>query len=1127
MQEEEDAVIHIDSQRTVPDSQEFDDYATHHDSHPQKSVEVPDSQKPSSLDANSGPKEITSERVEPSTEQSIASPGIPSRQPEEEVPSRVPSLTPDISVTCDREAEHTAAPVISESPFQPLFFTQDPEANYLPPSSSPVPESQPTAVDGSQAAQVVASIIPPPPQSSLDHSHHSSQDVIIPNTVYRSQRVDLLFENRLPQDSSEDIIPDSVIRRQPSLSQVAESRQSPVRPPLPFLNPLPSISSGFSTPTRLRTEQSPARSLSVQCSLPRSSGLYHSPSKMSSGTPRQSVREKLMEAAMSGFTSSKPKDDPILGQQQPADRTASEGQPIETGPTGALTFTAEAAVSAVPAMSESAAASDLSETLQPLIHITPEQESADQVSSVDPSAISIQPPQPSSVNTIDPLSVSFLAAEPIDSLPQTVSPSEISRSVEPEAIPVDQNLDIVIHDTELEEALPAQGSESSGQDESLSEGNEYLITLQMPANVMQLYVDTYYSYRTEIEAFSEARQEDLAVDPAVDAKIDGLLDQLYRICDYPGDLSPDAMRQLSPQKLARHASASNVKLFFAGQLMEKLVTSNKKVLVVARSKELIGYLEAIVLSIDDGTIPYSKIGLDEIKNQDSDPGLAVVLARADQEIKEPGDFDVVIAMDSSFSTSQVAKGLDGGKDKPMVLTLVNTFAIEHLDLATPSDMDTLTRKNATLVSLHKSMQYLSHFEDENSADSIAAQFANHILEPDMETFLDWKPQEIPQILLEYYDNMASTQPGATQPDAESVARKRKLVRDTKGRETEIWMYANLSQDDADDGVSKRPRRSSAQVDEVIQSQVNPDPAQEPANVTRAHVDDLEATIRHLKDELKKAEELEAIKDRQITNMATTIKSYEKTTNVVQKRLLEAQGERTAAEKARKVAEESAAGTASRLASLEEKYAALEVKYREGVLERSSQDATFADLTARTKELDDAQGKIQDFERRFKAKEDELEYARSTVQNERQSSRDVIQENQDLREKVQKLERERAQDLVKIHEINAANVQAEQQRQIQEALTTIRDRDAEIERLQEELRALKNGRRETRGVSAPRSPRMGVMSPRNGGRGGMSAMAGTGVSRGTSPLAGAFDQPPVGQLFPPVPNGRFNHLRDFP
>ena len=182
---------------------------------------------------------------------------------------------------------------------------------------------------------------------------------------------------------------------------------------------------------------------------------------------------------------------------------------------------------------------------------------------------------------------------------------------------------------------------------------------------------------------------------------------------------------------------------------------------------------------------------------------------------------------------------------------------------------------------------------------------------------------------------------------------------------------------------------------------------------------------------------------------------------------------------------------------------------------------------------EAQAKIDSLEKKLANKEKELEYTRGVYQSGAQSAVEMQAENAELQARVSELEKKASETLVQVHRTQATSRTREFQRMLEERVNIVREREREIERLREELRAAKNGRRETRQTSVPRSPRLGMMSPRTVGRGG--GVVGGPASRGTSPAPHtAFEAVVAGgqagvvgmQFFNPQQgNGRWGHLRD--
>ena len=115
--------------------------------------------------------------------------------------------------------------------------------------------------------------------------------------------------------------------------------------------------------------------------------------------------------------------------------------------------------------------------------------------------------------------------------------------------------------------------------------------------------------------------------------------------------------------------------------------------------------------------------------------------------------------------------------------------------------------------------------------------------------------------------------------------------------------------------------------------------------------------------------------------------------------------------------------------------------------------------------------------------------------------ELAAENRGFERKIEELQRKADHNIIAVNKTQSRSEGSTLAQQITEYKTTIREREAELNRVREELRSLRSGRRETRQSSVPRSPRMNalssVMSPRNGTR-GPSAMGGPSSSRGGSP-----------------------------
>lgn len=165
-------------------------------------------------------------------------------------------------------------------------------------------------------------------------------------------------------------------------------------------------------------------------------------------------------------------------------------------------------------------------------------------------------------------------------------------------------------------------------------------------------------------------------------------------------------------------------------------------------------------------------------------------------------------------------------------------------------------------------------------------------------------------------------------------------------------------------------------------------------------------------------------------------------------------------------------------------------------------------------IQETNAKVQVLEKRLETSHKNEEYVRQLYQDATASTSALRAENQTLKEASEDLKKKASDNLRSIHEINSNNAAREYLRQISDLQTRLKDREMELDRAREELRQLKNGRRETRQVSVPRSPRMGMMSPRPG------RTAFGASSRAGSPVP-AYDNATGVQ----PGNGRFSHLRD--
>ncbi|KAF6817317.1 endosomal cargo receptor [Colletotrichum sojae] len=715
----------------------------------------------------------------------------------------------------------------------------------------------------------------------------------------------------------------------------------------------------------------------------------------------------------------------------------------------------------------------------------------------------------------------LLPPEAAEQLPMTISPSDISRSIEP-----DEGLSVlqpqeehplgilptedmttgksIASSPDVEEQYPSGPAVSMDQ-------NEYLVTLSMPANIRPLYMSTISVYKREIERFNQDYRtgDSLPDQPLVDA-IGRLLDQLRDICDLPARLDGSSIDSLSAEDLKKHAMGTNSKHFFVGRFLERLQTSHKKVLIIVRDINIVGYLEAI---LGTGEMGYSLKGLHELENDEAH-SLQIVLLHTEQTmVDDLSDFDIVIGFDRGIMQTDLLKhwAQTNGK-KPMLVRLITTYSIEHLDLMMPPNFDDLERKNALLIAMFQSRSLIANDEQGEMIDGLATHFANQVIDP--EPNFGWEPEPIPAAVLDLY---ASSQPMSQMPPTaeELTSRKRK----------------------ADDGahevikrvrLSPSPGRATGDIDDAVHGRLNPNPSHLQVRTTQDHLDTLTTKVSELEYQLAEKTSLETNLRKHITNLSKRVKSHDKTINVIQERHMEALRERSKYEAERDEAKRNEETAWEKCRLLESKVQALdeELKKKSATLDEALVNAgTVATdvFKQKTEDLNKSLTKIAELEKKLESREGELGYARDVYQTANQTNSELSRENRELKEQVAEFHKQAAGSLVQIQGINASEQVKEMQRQIAETQAICRDREKELARVEKELRTLKNGRRETRQQSVPRSPRLGIMSPRT-----IRTTGGGSASRGTSPApneSGGGTPVPGMQLFNSPANGRYSHLRD--
>ncbi|KAK0719622.1 hypothetical protein B0H67DRAFT_573592 [Lasiosphaeris hirsuta] len=715
-----------------------------------------------------------------------------------------------------------------------------------------------------------------------------------------------------------------------------------------------------------------------------------------------------------------------------------------------------------------------------------------------------------------------------EQIPATVAPSDLTTSTD--------------HTSLIHDALPlAQyGLESrlSPPEANFDEPEEgkrtdFIVTLPMAASSRETYLRVISENKLTMIEFGQvlATSYSNPGEPLI-AKMDAIFQQLLDICDLPAWAKD--IPNMGPDEMMRHATNTNSKFLFVYEFLNDLRDLNSRVLILSRPGPTFEYLEAVVAASD---FTYTVLGRGPLREHDTDD-IDVILATTSQDlstIHKP--IDVVIAFDYIARSVELPPSLAYDDIDLVVLSLLVTHSLEHIDFQLGRELEGIERKGALNLALATAKDLLRNPESGHPEPHDAASiFASFLRNP--ENGLNWEHQVLPD---DIFDVWLSSQ---VEPESSgNVPQHPEVLNGPTNRKR--------TSDDAEEGRSKRARvleiqqpglsATPVQISELLRNTLSSHPATDKSSVQLLEVpigqlESMATKIAELEERLVTQAGIEARIREHAKSIEAQLQSHVRTERRLQPKYYEALRDRKEAGRARKKAEDQAELTKKRLEASTLEAEAL--KERIKVLDSKLADANMA-MAASTvpdvarlanaeKELAEAQVKIQSLEKKVASALKETEYSRSAYQNASNSYGEVSRENQDLKETINGLEKRASDNIVKIHEINASSQLQAVGRQVEEYQAIVRERDLALERARDELRHLKNGRRETRQASVPRSPRTGVMSPRPGGRGGATG------SRGTSP-APTYDNAPGGAPSAPMPgmtyfnqppdNRRWTHLRD--
>ncbi|PHH72857.1 hypothetical protein CDD82_5771 [Ophiocordyceps australis] len=720
----------------------------------------------------------------------------------------------------------------------------------------------------------------------------------------------------------------------------------------------------------------------------------------------------------------------------------------------------------------------------------------------------------------------------LDAEPPTVSPADISKPTDAELNKAYQSLkqetrpnpvDSPRESVNLPQVPNESSSSESSSDDEGSGLSECIITLPFQSSHRPLYDDTLLSAQEEASEFGQVFSAEAFAEPdeSLVRKIDQLFGRLYNICDYPQDTVGTVIEDLPPAQLAKYCCDGNPKFNFIFELLQGL-RKESKVLVVARSVELLRLLHHMVEALE---VDCTCAATGKLAGSSHMSAVHVTLVLPTEHVN-PLDFDLVVAFDHSFTSSFVAKSLSSMNyisKRLLLLMLVTTHSIEHIDLCLPEGLGRTERKNALLSGVVKARTLVA--EPDRGCPEPHEVAANLFDFLNGETsILSLEPVPVPDDVLDIFvSSQTRSQSLILDASQESSALKRKHdgLDDKDDESKRLCTLLNKTS-----AVDSNEPPLSDDIQEMLDSAgYSTTPANSSKMQVKVPINVLQSLAETIAENRRAmaANDLEVEYKAVINNLEARVKEYERSTNDIYKGYRAALEDRTKFEEAKNEAEAALKLAADEVQKENDKtdkeMARLHTKI-ERLLGTATGGSEESRLARHERLLEEAEEKIRVLEKRLSNANNDAEYVRSSYREASSAASALGEENTKLKNQIKA-----SSNLEKVHQIQARNEVQLFEGNITALKAQVKDRETELDRLRDELRQLKNGRRETRQVSVPRSPRMNVMSPRTS-----RAMAGP-ASRGNSPapltaLDGAAM--PSGMQYTSTQqpgNGRWNPLRE--
>ncbi|CZT50830.1 uncharacterized protein RSE6_11890 [Rhynchosporium secalis] len=619
----------------------------------------------------------------------------------------------------------------------------------------------------------------------------------------------------------------------------------------------------------------------------------------------------------------------------------------------------------------------------------------------------------------------------------------------------------------------------------------YEVPLSMTSYTRSVYVARIKIYKVQLQSF--LRNE--VPDERLVTEVRSLLETLQTVCIDPGILDEDPTQQDDHEMQAKWAENVSTKFIFLAEFLELMKATGDHIIIVAQPGQVIDELESLLIYHH---IDYSRA--DRRRRPLVAGQLRVTIYPVGAQRYDVDPTSLVIGFDSSYHLVPYLEEIRTRSTSPGLLapliSLPVTNSVEHIERCFDSNLEDSRRLIKVASCIQQLMEKVGTWQQEGYYDppDAAAITAQYMKTRPRDRI--WPILPLPAIdgldlglLSSQGYSEAQTQP-PTQPG------KRQLDVD-KPLDAEVLKRPRLTSFDA---VSNGKADSSASAPEVSGDLVD-------SSVFEATPVSPQQRIAELESRLLEREATETTL-REINNdLESRCKSFEDSIATIQPKYQEALNDRGKYEYdnvnlLKREAELNSKCDSKDVAirKLREKLAAVEAELfaAQSALATSSipEIAKFESLR---EELANSKLEIEREKKRHANTNRDLDYLRETYQTSSSSAAEHQRIVQALEAEVLVFREKATQDVVRVHEIQKLDENAELRRENINLKARLKDMARDLEKKQEELQAAAtNGRRSMRGASMPRSPRIGAgHQGSSSGRPSGRSMYGAG-SRGTSP-----------------------------